>query len=379
MKPAILIQIKGKQKLKRNSVYSAKGITLIALIVTIIVLIILAGTSISLLLGENGIVTKAKQAKEKQEITQIMESLELEKLNKITKLKGDKLTLENYLEHIKTVGIIKNENIRDGENTLSKEIFVDNYIFLIRDLQNGNIQIEYIGMVGKLLPKIKKIELTATTSTILAKVTATNVDNGEYRYYIKDVTDNETYDLKEVTQNSEYKFINLKHNNIYQIKVEITNSSGTVEQETENIETTVFIANAFSGSDSGCSSSTSTHEDKLLYPTINDERLNEVINYSNGKFTVLKDCTINFKGYISATTANTAIIFGYYKNQSKPSGASTPTTIQGVNVSSTEFTNVVSFSAGDYFYLVWKALHNYAGNAGSSYQGEVSFSADIDS
>ena len=44
-----------------------KGITLIALVVTIIVLIILAGVSINLVLGENGIVEKAKFAKEQTE------------------------------------------------------------------------------------------------------------------------------------------------------------------------------------------------------------------------------------------------------------------------------------------------------------------------
>ena len=42
-----------------------KGITLIALIVTIIVLIILAGVSINLILGKNGLIEKAKFAKEK--------------------------------------------------------------------------------------------------------------------------------------------------------------------------------------------------------------------------------------------------------------------------------------------------------------------------
>ncbi len=44
-----------------------KGITLIALVVTIIVLIILVGVSINLVLGENGIVEKAKFAKEQTE------------------------------------------------------------------------------------------------------------------------------------------------------------------------------------------------------------------------------------------------------------------------------------------------------------------------
>ncbi len=37
-----------------------KGITLVALVVTIIVLIILAGVSIALVLGDNGIVTKSR-------------------------------------------------------------------------------------------------------------------------------------------------------------------------------------------------------------------------------------------------------------------------------------------------------------------------------
>ena len=41
-----------------------KGITLVALIVTIIVLLILASISIAMLTGENGILNQAKKAKE---------------------------------------------------------------------------------------------------------------------------------------------------------------------------------------------------------------------------------------------------------------------------------------------------------------------------
>ena len=40
-----------------------KGITLVALVVTIVVLLILAGVSINLVLGENGLINKAKEAK----------------------------------------------------------------------------------------------------------------------------------------------------------------------------------------------------------------------------------------------------------------------------------------------------------------------------
>ena len=42
-----------------------KGITLVALVVTIVVLLILAGVSINLVLGDNGIVKKAQDAKTK--------------------------------------------------------------------------------------------------------------------------------------------------------------------------------------------------------------------------------------------------------------------------------------------------------------------------
>ena len=40
-----------------------KGITLVALVVTIVVLLILAGVSISLVLGPNGLITRAQEAR----------------------------------------------------------------------------------------------------------------------------------------------------------------------------------------------------------------------------------------------------------------------------------------------------------------------------
>ena len=47
-----------------------RGITLIALIVTIIVLLILAGISVSMLTGQNGILNRAAEAKEKTVVAQ---------------------------------------------------------------------------------------------------------------------------------------------------------------------------------------------------------------------------------------------------------------------------------------------------------------------
>ena len=54
----------------RNIINKKQGITLIALVVTIIVLLILAGVSISMLTGKNGILNRAAEAKEKTEGTQ---------------------------------------------------------------------------------------------------------------------------------------------------------------------------------------------------------------------------------------------------------------------------------------------------------------------
>ena len=48
-----------------------KGITLIALVVTIVVLLILAGVTISLLLDENGIIAKSKDARTETRVSQI--------------------------------------------------------------------------------------------------------------------------------------------------------------------------------------------------------------------------------------------------------------------------------------------------------------------
>ena len=55
-----------------------KGITLIALVVTIVVLLILAGVSLGAALGENGIIGKAKRVKQIQEEAARQEAIELE-------------------------------------------------------------------------------------------------------------------------------------------------------------------------------------------------------------------------------------------------------------------------------------------------------------
>ena len=69
-KKAVTHRKKGSWKVNQN-----KGITLIALVVTIIVLLILAGISIAVLTGENGIILKAQESKEATELAQIKEEV----------------------------------------------------------------------------------------------------------------------------------------------------------------------------------------------------------------------------------------------------------------------------------------------------------------
>ena len=69
-----------KTKSKNSSLNFAmlkekRGITLVALVVTIVVLLILAGVSLNLLIGNNGIITRARQAKISNDLSSYKEQL----------------------------------------------------------------------------------------------------------------------------------------------------------------------------------------------------------------------------------------------------------------------------------------------------------------
>ena len=54
-----------------------RGITLIALVITIIVLLILAGVSIAMLTGNNGILTRARGAEDSTEIAEVVDKVNM--------------------------------------------------------------------------------------------------------------------------------------------------------------------------------------------------------------------------------------------------------------------------------------------------------------
>ena len=100
-------------KTKRNS----KGITLIALVITIIVLLILAGVTIAALSGDNGILTRAKEAKEKTQQSQ----------------KEEEKTLSNMENNL---GIYNFKNINTAD-TNPTEVVPENSTIIEADANNG--------------------------------------------------------------------------------------------------------------------------------------------------------------------------------------------------------------------------------------------------
>ena len=85
---------------KLNFKISNKGITLIALIVTIIVLLILASVSIAMLTGENGILTQAQRAKEETEVASEKEGLSLDVIEyQMNKESNTKLGTDFYTKN----------------------------------------------------------------------------------------------------------------------------------------------------------------------------------------------------------------------------------------------------------------------------------------
>ncbi len=77
-----------------------KGITLIALVITIIVLLILAGVTIATLTGENGILTRASDASRETEIADEREKVELATTGALAKENGGEISQTSLEEEL---------------------------------------------------------------------------------------------------------------------------------------------------------------------------------------------------------------------------------------------------------------------------------------
>ena len=129
----------------RNKTRKMKGITLVALVVTVVVLLILAGISLNLVLGDNGIITKAQEAAAKTEESSATESFSMYLTGlRLANGDGDNFRLADYLSsNIGNEGIEDFLNNGDGHAQVAYKgykylVNLDDYTFEYLGKTDGN-------------------------------------------------------------------------------------------------------------------------------------------------------------------------------------------------------------------------------------------------
>ena len=188
-----------------------RGITLIALVITIILLLILGGVTISQLNSGN-IFENAISVAEKSKIASKKEEIHLAIISKMTENDGD-ITIEKIIEKLEKDGIIDSGNSNSENGQVKTK--PDGYVYEIVQDTDGKWDVNYIG----------KGEIDATKVTIATSVDTTNITNkvtititaksksgiksiqlpdGTSKTYARETTTaTATY---EVTKNGTYKF-----------------------------------------------------------------------------------------------------------------------------------------------------------------------------
>ena len=137
-----------------------RGITLIALVVTIVVLLILAGVSLNLVLGNNGIITKAQDAKLMTRAGSAEDEVELWKS-------------DNYIARTSNQATVDKETmlqgLKDKNLVYEEEIDRDNEIITIKK-KDGTIvkEINYSGVIIN----ISKTPETEKSGAVVLQVTS---------------------------------------------------------------------------------------------------------------------------------------------------------------------------------------------------------------
>ena len=161
---------------KNNQLRESKGITLIALVITIIVLLILAGVTIAALSGPNGILSNADKAKE-----QTAESGAREKINIAVSGSYDttgRFDSEKFKEEIQNMG---GSIVAEDDSTITVEM--DGYEAVVNKETGEIISIEKSGGVrpqleGKIYQTDgSEVEEGQTYDELQIKVTVTNVSD----------------------------------------------------------------------------------------------------------------------------------------------------------------------------------------------------------
>ena len=225
---------------KKNNNFSSKflnkksGITMVALVVTIVVLLILASISIQGI-TRTGIFRAAEDTKLEHKRASIATTLQTKlKINQTEQIRGTdeeivKATYEdvkNDLEEIKKAGgkdIEVSEVTSEEKNGKTEwffEVKVDGDVYKV-----GLDGSDYLGKEDELAPLIEIKKATATTNTITATVTTRRNEGGKIEYYIKE-KGSQKFDLAGTTDQNTFKYTKLKQEKTYVIEAVAINRNG---------------------------------------------------------------------------------------------------------------------------------------------------------
>ena len=184
-----------------------KGITLISLIVTILVLVLLAGISINITIGDNGIIARAKNSSELQEKASLKEEIRLtilsEQMKKAsTKVKITQQDIENILSKYGTVNKDEEGNILSLTPT-GREYEIPYDEIYMRKIQNSTILEGQTATNGNMLYKSAKdtaiIPKGFTVSNVTGVVEGTTDETSiEYGLVIYDIPQEDLNDKSKV-------------------------------------------------------------------------------------------------------------------------------------------------------------------------------------
>ena len=210
-----------------------KGITLIALVITIVVLMILAGVSINTVLGDDGIIKKAKEAAETTKRASAEE--EMNRLVLEYQLAKNDETLESFLQEKVTEGRIDGVTDNgDGTITITKKVEGKDYTITVKkpvaptpSVKVGAIRVvsdstgagsslgEASTRKGTTLYIMIESTISGGTTTVSPQVPYAVTENGTYKFTVTGTVNGTTY-TKEVSvtvnqfKNSILEDINIK-------------------------------------------------------------------------------------------------------------------------------------------------------------------------
>ena len=217
-----------------------KGITLIALVVTIVVLLILAGITINLLFSNGGIFDIVNQAKIEYEIGALKDRINNVIADwSIERAVDSSITVDDLWDKMVDADIIDNPDedvsgpTKDGENDRYELTTNEGYIVEIIISPDGNVSIGDVVKGDKLPPKIGEITATIQSNSIHIEVEITRSE-GEVSlsyYYKKDGEPDSSYQtLKEGVKELTADFTGLEQDVVYNVKVIVKDENGTAEK-----------------------------------------------------------------------------------------------------------------------------------------------------